>query len=420
MSPGQSRAAARIALCLAVLASIGDVRVAVSQSAPHATALVRPGASITLDGRLDEPIWREAQPLTLTQQSPKPGAATPYETSVRIIVATDRIYFGFECKDPHPKSLAIHSMRRDETMGRSGGTLTDDTVSIVLDTYGDRRTGYFFQINAAGTRTDGLISDPQSASLDWDGIWDARTARTADGWSAEILIPSRTLSFTRGLNEWGLNLERYVPRGRLTLRWSSPTLDSFLYDLSRSGRVDGVGALEQGKGIEFVPYGVGKTRESFPGSERSWQGAVGGEVTWKVTPQLVTVFTANTDFAETEVDTRQINLTRFPLFFPEKRSFFLEGANQYVFGLNLGEQFIPFFSRNVGLLDGAQIPIDAGVKLNGRVGRWNLAALDVQTRETTIPQQVQEDLGLSSPVIPGTNLFAGRVSYDFNENLRVG
>ena len=182
----------------------------------------------------------------------------------------------------------------------------------------------------------------------------------------------------------------------------------------------GLSELEQGKGLEITPYATGKTRQIYGDDSRTWQGAVGGEVTWKITPQLVTVFTANTDFAETEVDARQINLTRFPLFFPEKRSFFLEGANQYVFGLNLNEQFIPFFSRNIGLLDGAQIPINAGVKLNGRVGKWNLAMLDVQTRETTVSDQVVQDLGLPSNVVPSTNLFAGRVSYDFNENLRVG
>src|SRR5204863_3109630 len=108
------------------------------------------------------------------------------------------------------------------------------------------------------------------------------------------------------------------------------------------------------------PYATGRTRQIFPGGDRSWQGSIGGDVTWKATPQLVTVFTANTDFAETEVDSRQINLTRFPLFFPEKRAFFLEGSNQYDFGLGLvsdSPQFIPFFSRNIGLLDGAQIPI---------------------------------------------------------------
>jgi hypothetical protein len=396
---------------------------AANPDGPKAEALVRSRASIVLDGRLDEPVWREAPELRLVQQSPKPGAATPYETAVRIIVTGDRIYFGFRCRDPHPGQISIHTMRRDETMGQDGETKSDDTVSIVLDTYGDRRTGYFFQINAAGTRTDGLISNPESVSLDWDGIWDARTARTRDGWSAEVMIPSRTLSFTRGLQEWGLNLERYVPRERMALRWSSPTLDSSFYDLSRTGTLAGVGDLEQGKGMEFAPYGIGKTKEFYRESPRSWQAAAGGEVTWKATPELVTVFTANTDFAETEVDARRINLTRFPLFFPEKRAFFLEGANQYEFGLGLvgdSPQFIPFFSRQIGLLDGEQIPLNAGVKLNGRVGSWNVALLDVQTREALVSQRVVGDIGLPSPRVPSLNLLAARVSYDFNENLRVG
>jgi hypothetical protein len=237
------------------------------------------------------------------------------------------------------------------------------------------------------------------------------------------VIPSRTLSFTRGLAEWGANFERYVPREHLALRWASPTLDSFLYDLSRTGTLAGLGGLEQGKGIELAPYGIGKSKEFYGQSPRSWHATTGGEVTWKATPQLVTVFTANTDFAETEVDARQINLTRFPLFFPEKRSFFLEGANQYDFGLGLGgesPQFIPFFSRRIGLLDGEQIPIDGGVKLNGRLGRWNLAFLDVQTRAAFVSDRVVQDLGLPSARVPGTNLLAARVSYDFNENLRVG
>ena len=400
-----------------------SVNWASAKDRPKAAALIRNPSPIVLDGRLDEPEWREALALRLVQQSPHPGMATPYQTEVRIIVSEDRIFFGFECKDPHPNRLSIHTMRRDETMGQGGQTLTDDTVSIVLDTYGDRRTGYFFQINAGGTRTDGLISNPESVSLDWDGIWDARTARTKDGWSAEIVIPSRTLSFTRGLREWGLNLERFVPRERLALRWSSPTLDSVLYDLSRTGTLSGVGDLKQGRGIEVSPYGVAKTKQFYGESPRTWQATAGGEITWKATPQFATVFTLNTDFAETEVDTRQINLTRFPLFFPEKRAFFLEGANQYDFGLGLGgesPQFIPFFSRQIGLLDGEQIPINAGVKLNGRLGNWNLALLDVQTRETFVAPQVVADLSLPSARVPGTNLLAARVSYDFNENLRIG
>jgi hypothetical protein len=380
-------------------------------SDPPSVQAVSTGTSITLDGHLDESVWRDATVLKLTQQSPKPGEPTPYQTEVRVIVTHDHIYFGFVCKDPDPRRIAVHTMQRDQNTEDAKG---DDSVSVVLDPYGDHRTGYFFRINAAGARTDGLVSDPESASLDWDGIWNARTARTQDGWSAEMVIPSRTLSFARSVDTWGLNIERFVPRNRLTLRWSSATLDSFLYDLSRAGKLTGMGKLEQGKGLEFSPYVTGRTRQFFPGQDRSWQGSIGGDLTWKITPQLVTVFTANTDFAETEVDTRQVNLTRFPLFFPEKRAFFLEGANQYNFGLGLGgdsPQFIPFFSRRIGLLGGEQIPINAGVKVNGRIGKWNLALLDVQTRETTVSPET---------VVPGTNLFAGRVSYDFNENLRIG
>lgn len=397
---------AGLSVCLALPAH--------AQTAPRSTVSAgKVSGAITLDGKLDEPAWREAQSFTLTQQSPRPGQPTPYATEVRVLVAKDAVYFGFICHDPKPEAIAIHNMRRD------GDQSGDDSVAIVLDTFGDHRTGYYFQINAAGARVDGLIDNPESASLDWDGIWEARTARTEDGWSAEIMIPARTLSFAPR-NEWGLNVQRYIPRERMTLRWSSFTLDSFLYDLSRAGVLRGVEGLQQGKGIELSPYGLGRSTRFYGAGPRAWQAATGGEMVWKITPQLVSVFTANTDFAETEVDARQINLTRFPLFFPEKRSFFLEGANQYVFGLGLDQQFIPFFSRNIGLLDGVQIPLQGGVKLNGRAGKWNLAFLDVQTRETAVPLSVVQDLGLPSPVVPATNLLAGRVSYDFNENLRVG
>jgi hypothetical protein len=356
---------------------------------------------IQLDGRLDEPTWQDAGIVVeLIQQSPHPGQPTPFKTSVRVLVVKDTLYFGFECADPEPGKIAIHTMARD------GFTLGDDTVSIVLDTYGDNRMGYLFRINAAGARIDGLISDPEHESLDWDGVWDARTARSKDAWSAEIEIPARTLNFKRGLKSWGLNLERFVARERITLRWVSPTLDSFLTDLSRAGSLTGLEELKQGRGLELSPYLIGKMMDNFPAGSRTWQGTGGLDFTWRITPQLAAVLTANTDFAETEVDTRQMNLTRFPLFFPEKRAFFLEGANQFEFGLGLGEAFIPFFTRRVGLLEGQQIPINGGLKLNGRVGRWNLGILDVQTRETRLA--------------PGTNLFAGRISYDVTNKFRVG
>jgi hypothetical protein len=383
--------------CIVTLAAAGG-----PQAKPAATVLAgRAQSVIHLDGRLDEPAWRDGSVVAeLVQQSPRPGEATPYKTVLRVLILNETLYFGLSCSDPEPAKIAVHTLRRD------GDFSGDDTISIVLDTYGDKRTGYFFRINAAGARADGLISDPQSASLDWDGIWDARTARTKTGWSAEIEIPARTLSFTAGLESWGLNFERFIPRDRTTLRWVSATLDAFLYDLSRAGSLAGVSELEQGKGLEFSPYTTGRAKDSFGGIRRAWQGAAGVDINWRFRPQMAAVLTANTDFAETEVDNRQINLTRFPLFFPEKRAFFLEGANQFNFGLRLSDSFIPFFTRRVGLVNARQVPIDAGVKLNGREGKWNVALLDVQTRDT-------------DPT-PGTNLFAGRVSYDASEELRVG
>ncbi|RPI29799.1 MAG: hypothetical protein EHM61_00190 [Acidobacteria bacterium] len=390
---------ARILALLTLLTLCASLRAAAPDS-PTVIAKVTPD-KVQLDGHLDEPAWRSVTPeAILVQQSPEPGQPTPYDTRVTVLITGDTLYFGFDCKDPDPRGIAIHTMQRD------GFMMGDDNVTIALDSYGDRRTGYFFQINAAGARVDGLIADPENASLDWDGVWDARTAKTVDGWTAEIEIPSRSLNFTPGLQRWGLNLERFVARKRVTLRWSSPTLDSFITDLSRAGNLKGVASLEQGRGLEVAPYAIGKMSGEFRGSDRVWQGTEGLDFTWRITPQLASVFTINTDFAETEVDARQINLTRFPLFFPEKRAFFLEGANQFEFGLSLGETFIPFFSRRVGLLEGQQVPLGGGLKLNGRMGKWNLAVLDVQTRDT--------------PLAPGTNLFAGRASYDVNSQLRVG
>jgi hypothetical protein len=373
---------------------------AFADDAAHKINAERIANSMHLDGLLDEAEWRTASVARLVQQSPKPGEASPYNTEVRVLLKGSDLYFGFRCGDPAPDQIAVHTLQRD------GNVRGDDTVAVALDTYGDKRMGYFFRVNAAGARIDGLISDPQHPFLDWDGIWDARTARSPGGWSAEIVIPSRTLNFTSGLAAWGVNFERIIARDRTTLRWAAPVLDAFFYDLSRAGTLSGIEELKHGIGIDFSPYLIGRTKEFFGASPRAWQGTGGMDFTWHTTSQLATVLTVNTDFAETEVDSRQINITRFPLFFPEKRSFFLEGSNQYVFGLNLGSAFIPFFTRRVGLYNGQQVPINGGIKVNGRVGRWNLALLDVQTRD--------------SDVAPGSNLFAGRVSFDLTPKLRVG
>jgi hypothetical protein len=194
----------------------------------------------------------------------------------------------------------------------------------------------------------------------------------------------------------------------MDLRWTGTTFEAKLWDLSRAGLLEGVGGLKQGLGLAFVPYGLGYRSQTYvpPEPHSFLAGRAGFDVSWNATSGVGGVLTVNTDFAETEVDTRQINLTRFPLFFPEKRSFFLESSNLFTFGLGLQEQFIPFYSRRVGILEGQPVPIDAGVKVMARSGNWSLAALDVGMRDTAVSGR--------------TNLFAGRLTFDVDENLRLG
>jgi hypothetical protein len=358
---------------------------------------------IRLDGVLDEPAWQQAGVIAdLTQQSPKPGEPTPFRTEVRILADKGHLYFGVSCTDPDPARIAVHTMQRD------GNMRGDDTVSIVLDTFHDYRTGYLFEVNAASVRLDGLVSDPnaETASLDWDGIWDVATQRTATGWTAEIVLPAQTIRFQRTTAQWGFNVERYVAREQITLRWAGTTLDSKLLDMRRAGNLAGVCCLDQGWGLTVAPYLLGRYESDEIADDSFTKGQAGLDVGYHIRSQLDGVLTINPDFAEVEADTRQVNLTRFALFFPEKRPFFTDGQNFFDFGLDLREDFIPFYSRRVGLYADRVIPITAGLKVVGRQGPWGIGALDVQTRDV---------FG-----VPATNLVAGRLTFDVNENLRLG
>jgi len=356
--------------------------------------------SIQVDGRLEEPAWALAPVVSLTQQAPHPGAATPFTATARILVTPKGIYVGIRCADPDPRNLSIHSLLRDADL--SG----DDTVAIVLDTSGDGRTGYLFRVNAGGARQDGLISGPESFSLDWDGIWEAATTRDEGGWTAEIFLPSRTLRFNPSMDSWGINLERFVARDRVTLRWSNPGLDARLEDMSRNGLLTGLQGLERGRGFSVTPVLSGQHFRDFQTRETNARNRMGLDLTAPLGDQMNGVLTIRPDFAETEVDVQRINLTRFPLLFPEKRAFFLEGANLFSFGLGLEDKFLPFFSRTVGLVNGELVPLDAGLKVLGRAGEITVGAIGVR----------QQGLGEDS----ARNLGTARLAWDLTRNFRVG
>ncbi|HET7306907.1 MAG TPA: DUF5916 domain-containing protein [Gammaproteobacteria bacterium] len=361
--------------------------------------------AIHLDGRLTEAAWQKADAIHLTQAAPKPGQPTPFTTTVRVLRNGQHLYFGIVCHDPHPADIAIHTLQRDAYLGN------DDNVVLTFDTFGGGRIGYWFQVNAGGARADGLISAGGNTDNNWDGIWDAAVQRTADGWTAEIVIATRSLQFRSSLTQWGFNVERYIPRKQLTLRWTGINLNASVYDLHRSGALAGVTGLAQGVGLDVAPYALVR-HDSNPGSGRNVEAGV--DIRYNFTPQLEGLLTVNPDFAEAEAEHAQINLGRFSLFFPEKRAFFLEGSNQFTFSNdlrigddgNLSTGFIPYFSRRIGLVNGHIVPINEGVKLVGHAGRFSVGALDVETRNTAFA--------------PANNLFVGRVAYNATDQLRVG
>ncbi len=375
---------------------------------------VRVAKGPRLDGRLDDEVWKEAVPFTgFLQARPRPDSPPSERTEARVLYDGQNLYIGVACFDRSPAKIAANTMSHDA----EGMEESDDHVKILLDPFQDKRNAYVFFVNARSARSEGLAFGEDS-SLDWDGIWEAKARIGKDGWSAEIRIPFKTLSFKPGLAAWGLNIERYIARRQETVRASGADLDSHFFNPNEAAALEGIADVRQGKGITIRPYGLAratKDREAGTPTDGKLDGGV--DIYKNFTPNFIGAFSFNTDFAETEADERQINLTRFPLYFPEKRTFFLEGSEYFTFGTSSGggdfhSSFIPFFSRRIGLVEGSQIPILFGAKAYGRLGRTSIAVLDVETRKYDDP--------LAGFSLPGKNLAAARISQNLWEESRVG
>lgn len=394
----------RLAVLAALLASI--CLQARAQDPSHVVEVgeLGPGETITLDGRLDEPAWKHAGVIAdLTQQSPHPGAPTPYHTKVLLLRDSHTLYIGLVCEDPDPSKASVHTLVRDGNQGN------DDNVLFILDTFDTQHFAYVFQVNAGGAMADGLlaptpaINSNNGVDYNWDGIWQAAVARQEHGWTAEIAIDTRSLQFNDGVTRWGFNVSRNVPRDLLTLNWSGTTLDSSVFNLPREGLLTGVQGMEQGKGLDFQPYGLAKYQTG-----RGTTSNTGFDLKYNFNPSLAGLFTYHTDFAEAEADQQQVNTGRFPLFFPEKRQFFLQGDNLLTFSYNQGTNFIPYYSRSIGLVNGVAVPLNEGVKLIGQSDRGSLAVLDTQMA------------GSREAATDATNLFVGRGTYNPVPELELG
>src|SRR5829696_4608718 len=333
---------------------------------------------VRIDGRLDERAWAGADSAELVQVEPREGAPPEGRTVVRVLAMTDAIVMGIRADDPDAGRLVSFSRQRDASLE------DEDHVKLVLDSYGDGRSGYVFAVNPNGARYDALVTDEgEGENADWDAIWEAATTRTATGWSAEILIPVRSVMFRQGLTEWGFNVQRRAQRRQETDRWAEPVRDALVTRMARAGLLTGLPAFDLGVGLTVRPSMSAGGGVPTPSAGWSTSGHPSLDASQRLGANTLASLTLNTDFAETEVDTRQSNLTRFPLFFPEKRTFFLQGADIFDFGLGLASDLdvLPFFSRRIGLLAGTQVPIDAGGKLSGRIGGTNFGALTVRTRD---------------------------------------
>lgn len=336
-----------------------------------------PDELLTLDGRLDDAVWARITPISdFRMQEPVEGGAPSERTEIRVAYDGDYLYIGAMLFDSDPDGIKGFQRRWDQGLG------TDDRFMWVLDTYRDQRNAYFFEINPLGLMGDGLLRTGQGTSVNkaWNGIWRAWVDRRADGWSAEIRIPFRTVNFDPGADSWGINFQRTIRRKNEELIWSGHRRSEGLFRPQNAGTLRGLGRLSQGLGVEVIPYTLGTQRVSGrPGTPSDLTSRFGADVNYSITPNLRAGLTVNTDFAETDVDDRQVNLTRFPLFFPERRAFFLEGASVFSFAPSSSPN--PFFSRRIGLADGQPVSVLGGARLIGRVGKQDVGLVHLRTRE---------------------------------------
>ncbi|MFQ5538537.1 MAG: DUF5916 domain-containing protein, partial [Gemmatimonadota bacterium] len=381
-------------------------------------------SELRLDGILSESFWSRARPASdFRQREPFEGRAATEPTEVRVAYDDDHLYIGIRAFDSEPDAVVARILQRDKIMEPIffGGGLQfagDDGVAVLLDPFHDHRTGIIFATNPNGAEFDALMTDEgKEVNIDWRAVWEVDAARTPDGWSAEFAIPWRTLRYPGGdsAEPWGLNVFRTIRRKNEETYWRSWHREGGgLQRVSRAGHLVGLEGLPRpGLNLEAKPYVLtGRAEEAgeldrVVGENRYKAGL---DLKTELRPGLVLDLTVNTDFAQVEVDDQQVNLTRFDLFFPEKRDFFLENSGIFEFGVP-GNPFEPppfllFFSRRIGIGQGeGEVPILAGARLTGRVGSQTVGLLSMFTdeafgrpRESFSVARVKRDVGESSYV----------------------
>jgi hypothetical protein len=373
------------------------------------TRLVDDGPTPTIDGRVEETVWSLAKPMTgFTQQEPIEGGTPSERTEVRVLIDRRNVYIGIICFDSDPSEIVVTQSRRD-------GALNDtDSVQIILDTFDDNQNGFVFGTNPLGLEYDGQVANegqgggggPRGGggfNVNWDADWSVRGQITQRGWETELAIPLKTLRYATGRNRrWGFNVQRMIRRRNEIVFLAAIPRGYNLYRVSRAAKLTGLD-LTTRRDVKVTPFVLGSANQDYTVAADSLDTTadVGLDVKWGVKPNLTADFTLNTDFAQVEADEEQVNLTRFPLFFPEKRGFFLENSATFQFGTPRSVDL--FFSRRIGL-DRTGVPIDivAGGRLSGKIGSYNVGLLNIQTRPET-------DTRRNALLAPGNNFSVARI-----------
>ncbi len=331
-----------------------------------------------IDGHINEAVWDQAYKIDqFVQREPNPGEPVSEKTIISVCYDNNYLYFAVKCFDD-PTKITAKEMARDVSLGN------DDRVQIILDTFLDHRNGYWFQIGPRGSIGDALINENgASMNKEWDGLWNGKASITDDGWEAELAIPFKTIGFDPGKTVWGMKLIRNIKRKLEASYWPVANLDTYRFQISDSGLLEGLEGITQGIGLDVSPYVIGGMN-THEGDKNTFMADAGLDLYYQITPRLKASVSINTDFAETEVDDRQINLTQFSLYFPEKRDFFLDGSNYFKFGIEGDDNnpyrnsVVPFFSRRLGLdNNGKMLPVLYAAKITGTQNNWNIGMMHI-------------------------------------------
>jgi hypothetical protein len=382
-----------------------------AQDRPEVVA-IRAGEPLRIDGQLDEPIWDTIQPVVaFVQRLPMDGGKPTEKSEMRIVYDDHYLYFGFTFFDSEPEKV------RATILNRGGWIHRDDKLEIALDTYHDRRNAYLFEMNPLGTQDDALITDENRPGMDewaWDGVYVSEGNVTEFGWVLEVAIPWTTLRFpSKDELTMGLAVKRYINRKNESVMWPHIGLNysSGIYQVSQYANLKGLKHIKRGKDLKIKPFVIGGTQDQLidDKSVKDNIGNGGFDIYYGLKSNLTMNLTYNTDFAQVEADNAQINLTRFNLFFPEKREFFLTRSKLFAFGNS--RQTEVFFSRKIGLNQ----DVIGGGRLFGQIGKVSIGALNIHTRaEGELPATAYSALRLRSDIRDRTTI--GAIVTDVSNN----